>query len=326
MRWMRSWYADNRLCLLLVFVPVLAMLPWFLIHHTPLALGQNVSIAINQPSPTSVTADEVTARISTFSAAILLLFIATAAGVFGLLRLWHAAPRMQDRGLLVGASALLLTTLVIALYAIHDPLYSLLGEKVFESTLGKIQQGAPLKVLTRELKLANFVVALAATALSAAAAAIAMAARRIRFVVQLEKYDRLSRSLDGVLLAAAAVLVSAIIFIKQWYAWPTAFMNENAKTTFSGLTSAFLGYQSICYVGVLALIYFPAGFFLDRARSRMAVNLKRVGQRLPAVRLVAATAALAPSAPGHLDRLVRLLAITSPVLVGPITTLLPLHS
>src|SRR5207244_770521 len=120
----------------------------------------------------------------------------------------------------------------------------------------------------------NLVVTLAATALAIAAASIATAASRIKTIEQLPRHDRLNRSLDAILLVSAALLGAGLIEIKQWYGWPLPYIDESDRSAFTSICNAFVGLQSVSYVGVLAGIYFPAGIVLDRARSRMALDLK----------------------------------------------------
>lgn len=321
------WPIDGRLCALLIVVPLVPILPWALVDLTPLADGQ--SLRFEQSQTRSTTGDAI-GRMNSFTATLLLVVVALAAGLFGLMRLRRAATRTADRRLLLSGWAVLLVVVLFAVLGDGSRIYQKLGNGVFERALS----GESLSMLDRQLDLANAVIAFAATALATTAAAIAMAGCRIRFVTQLNKYDRLSRNLDAVLIASAVVLVAGIIHVKQWYAWPTPSLADTSKESFANLTSAFIAYQSICYVGILALIYFPAGVILDRARGRMTADLRVAVRRLSQddsarkageARLATARTALTPSAPGRFEHLVRMLAILSPVLAGPITALLPLH-
>jgi hypothetical protein len=193
------------------------------------------------------------------------------------------------------------------------------------------------------------------TALAAAATGILVQAQGLNPPAQgavpqadLSKLDQLGRRLDLVLFATAAILVAGIIAVDSWSTWPSplvagkdtvivdrealqaaqkelsaqgvkvddpaysskveALKKERADdlksnySAFTELLNGFIAIQGICYVGGLVFTFLPAAVSLDAARRRLGVPT-------------------AASAFG-VDQIFRVLALLSPILVGPVAKFL----
>ena len=140
--------------------------------------------------------------------------------------------------------------------------------------------------------------------------------------------ERLRRRLDLILFASALVLGIGLIDMKYWQAWPLPFV-ENGKD-YERFTNAFIAFQSVCYVGVLATIYLPTALVLDAARARIKLNAGagladgRVAPPSANDDLAASQASSLSAAVAPVAVLLRTVTVLSPVLVGPLATIVQL--
>ncbi len=305
---------DGRVFVLAILFPVACILPWLLITGDDPPRGQVsglfaiVDVATVKPAGAALVR-EAAHRVQLMSVTMLLVFVAFVVGAFGILRAWTTAGKKMDHIVLSHVWFVLVVAVGwLALGPTGDQrVYTLLGKGLFASTLGAIDGGAPLRQLNRQLDWANGAVVFAATSLALAAASVAIAAQRLREKDDLPKLDRLGRQLDLILLLAAVVLAIGVIHVKEWQSAPLSFISDKANTdAYSALTTAHLALQSVCYVGVLVAIYLPAALALQHQRGTFEpVSDKPVPERANPV----------------FQSLFRIVAMLSPVLVGPLASI-----
>jgi hypothetical protein len=226
----------------------------------------------------------------------------------------------------------------------------LFGDGFNTNTVARIDARL-IEILRSQFYVSTIGAAFAGTALAAAATDIGQEARALPNPPNAQQVDDLSRRLDLVLFATAAVLVAGVIAVDTWSAWPSPLVGgkdvtiagreaqaaardelrpknvavdnpsdsnaaaqvealkqkkledlKNNYAAFLELKNGFIAIQSVCYVGALVLIFLPAAASIDSARRRLA------GLSGPTMFKV--------------DQILRVLAILSPVLVGPITRFL----
>lgn len=253
--------------------------------------------------------------------------------------------------------------LAVGVVSLSPQVLELFGHDFNAHTIVRIDEEHPTIVkLTTILRWQFNISAIAATfggtALAAAATGILVQAQGLNPPAQgavpqadLSKLDQLGRRLDLVLFATAAILVAGIIAVDSWSTWPSPLIagkdavtvdrealqaartelgaqgvkvddpGNNAKvealkkqradelksnySAFTELKNGFIAIQSICYVGGLVFTFLPAAISLDAARRRLGVP----------------TAASAFS----VDQIFRVLALLSPILVGPVAKFLSVN-
>ncbi len=306
---------DGRAFVVTIFLPVACILPWLLVTGGDPPRGQagglfaSVEIATVKLSGTALV-QEAAHRVQLMSVTMLLAFVALVIGGFAALRAWTTAATKMDHVVL---SSIWLALIVVVGWLAIGPaedqrVYMLLGKGLFAGTLGAHDGGTPLKQLDRQLDWANGAVVFAATSLALAAASIAIAAQRLNRYDDLPKLDRLAQQLDLILLLAAVVLVVGVIHVKEWQLSPLPFISDKENAVaYSALATAHLALQSVCYVGVLVGIYLPAAIVLQFLRSRFdpaPVEASKAGMANPIV-----------------SSLFRVVAMLSPMLVGPLASM-----
>ncbi len=306
---------DGRAFVLMVFVPVISILPWLLVTGGDPPRGQSgglfasVDIATVKPNGPALVR-EAAHRVQLMSVTSLLAFVSLLIGAFAVLRAWRTATKKMDH-IVVGLVWLALIVVVgkLALGSTGDKrAYELLGQGLFANTLGMIDGGAPLRQLGRQLDWANGAVVFAATSLALAAASVAIAAHRFDKTDKPTELDRLTHQLDLILLLGAVVLVVGVIHVKEWHSGPLPFIYDKANVdAYSALATAHLGLQSVCFVGVLVGIYLPAAMVLQFRRNRLDPLPTEAGK--------------ANSVNPIVSSLFRVGAMLSPVLVGPLTSI-----
>lgn len=191
-----------------------------------------------------------------------------------------------------------------------SPVYTLLGNTpdsrgLFAATLGAIDNRQPLDMLEAQLDRANAAVVFAAVSLALAASSIGIAAQRLSGEADLPALNRLTQQLDLILLLGAIVLAIGVISIKQWHTGPLPFIIKENTAAYSALTAAYLAFQSVCYVGVLTFIYLPAALLLQSRHCCIDPAPTEEASR--------------GTNPAFLS-LFRVVALPSPVLVGPLAS------
>ena len=331
---------DGRWFVLTILFPVVCMGPWWLATFGKVPWGQSwglfakVKIAvvnINCCLTQTQAIQEAANRVQSASATLLLVFVAIVVGVFALWRTSTTVRGKTNRLVLSIAWLIVIAFLAYALWPspTNPRVYALLGNapdgrrlfdatlgsienRLFDATLGSIENRTPLNLLDDLLDWANYSVAFAAVSLALASSSIGIAAHQLAGKADLPVLDRLSRRLDLILLLGAVVLAAGIITIKQWHGSPLPFILEadSSKTdstkAYSALTAAHLAFQSVCYVGVLVGIYLPAALALQHRRSQ----LEPVPDK-PA----------SESGNPVFQSLFRIVAMLSPVLVGPLASI-----
>jgi len=133
----------------------------------------------------------------------------------------------------------------------YHRVYDLLGDNVFQSTIGAIYGGKPLALLDHQQIVNNFVLVIAGVGLAFAAALIAVLATRLDQAADLPIYVELKRYLDRILLGSALMLAAGVIDLKQWTALPVPFMTDPIASAYTSFVGGFVALQSICYVAGL---------------------------------------------------------------------------
>lgn len=312
---------DGRWFALTIMLPVLCVLPWLLATRGKPPWGQEgglfaeVTIAvIKYPFKGAPLVQEAANRLQSASLNMLLVFTALVISLFALTRTWTTARNASDRVVLYVAGAIVIAILFVFLRSSPDSprAYELLGNapdgrNLFEATLKMVGDGLPLAMLNDQLDRANAAVVLAAVALALCASSIGIAAHRLSGKADLPTLNRLGQQLDLILLLAAVVLGIGVIGIKQWHAWPLPFIDGDKDiAAYSALSAAYLAFQSTCYVGVLTFIYLPAALKLQSRRGQ--IDPKPVDTDW------------AQANPAFLS-LFRIVAMLSPVLVGPLASM-----
>jgi hypothetical protein len=247
----------------------------------------------------------------------------------GLMIAWREIASTKDRIVFGGAWLLL----IVVLISVMDPsrhgtrIIALLGHDVFDKTVGAIYGGKPLVLLKRLLMMASIIVVVGGATLAIAVTTLAASGSRLRTLDDLPILDKLRTRLDLILFASALVLGVGLIDMKQWQAWPLPFVVDAKQ--YEKLTNAFIAFQSVCYVGVLATLYLPTALVLNAARARI---------RLDAVATAVGAATRSPANDGAADNqasslssavapftvFMRSMTVLSPLLVGPIATIIQL--
>ena len=255
---------------------------------------------------------EAANRLYSVAATALLVVIALGAGVCGLRTAWRLSADPADRWLW---SVPLFIFGVVILAVRPGPghrIYRLLGDNVFESTVGAIHERKSLDLLDDQQLVNNAVVVVAGVVLAFAGVLIAMRASRLRHTADQALYVELKRQLDTILLASGLMLAAGIIDLKQWTTLPLPFFSGDQVTAYSSFANAFVAFQSVCFVAALAAMFFPAALLLENARQRIARDEQRAEPgdapaKIPIERFVMAD-------------LMRIAAMLAPVLVGPIAS------
>lgn len=338
-----GWLGDGRFYVLMVLLPLACLAPWGIVTEAGPDLrtkGEHwgvfspVPIKLKAFDPRNLTepmaVDEHVNRLFSVSTATLLIIIALAATLMGLMTAWRELTTRKDRIVFGGAWLLL----IVVLISVMDPskhgarVIALLGDGVFASTVGVIYDGKPLKLLEGMLTSANLIVVVGGATLSITVTILAASGSRLQTLSDLPTLERLRRRLDLILFASALVLGIGLIDMKYWQAWPLPFV-ENGKD-YERFTNAFIAFQSVCYVGVLATIYLPTALVLDAARARIKLNAGagladgRVAPPSANDDLAASQASSLSAAVAPVAVLLRTVTVLSPVLVGPLATIVQL--
>ena len=205
---------------------------------------------------------EAANRLNSLAATALLIFVTVGAGIYG----WMVACRVSgepgDRTLFGLAGVIALALLCMVWPDPDHPVYGLLGDRVFELTIGTIYGGTPLDVLKHQQIVNNFVLVVAGVGLAFAAALVAVRASRIGRGSNVETYIELKHYLDRILVASALMLAAGVIDLKQWTALPVPFMADtNLAAAYTSFVGGFVSLQSICYVAGLVMMFVPAAWF-----------------------------------------------------------------
>ena len=192
-------------------------------------------------------------------------------------------------------------------------IYNLLGEGVFQSSVGKIDAGSGLTLLDRQQAINNTVLTLAGVGLALAAAFVAVKAYRIDDDTPLDHVVDLKRNLDMILLASALTLAAGVLDSKQWTALPLPFFNDDKlSSAYASVASGFVAIESVFFVAGLVATYLPAALLLERGRRRIP---QMNSDAIPSTAAVTG----ATTSPVTND-LLRAVAILAPILVGPVAT------
>jgi hypothetical protein len=344
----------------LIALPSLALMPWlFLLSRWAREYGvlSNVNIAFVQTITEDMKVSELANRVTAISATVLLVMLAIPAGVLAVRSVWKAGT---DGGvMLLDACAwppvlqvwlAWFIVLAIGVASCSPQVVALFGDSFNNHTIVRISAD-----LTGLLDTQFYVSAIAATfggtALAAAATAIVLEADLLgNPATDIPKIDPLSRRLDLVLYATAAILVAGIIAVDTWSTWPGPLVGgkdttiatreatnvarlelraqgvnlddaagaqkvealkqekltdlKNNYSAFIELKNGFIAIQSICYVAGLVFTFLPAAISLNAARRRLAVPV-------------------APSSFG-VEQVLRVLALLSPILAGPVAKFISL--
>jgi len=333
------WLGDGRYYVFAVLLPLACLAPWGIVteaapdHRTKGEhWGVFSSIPIELKSfdarslPQAMAVDEHVNRLFSVSTSTLLTIIAVASTLMGLMIVVRGLVTPKDRIVFGGVWLLL----IVVLIAVMDPtqhgtrIIALLGQDVFARTAGAIYDGKPLVLLKRLLMSANIIVVIGGATLAIAATTLAATGSRLETLADLPGLERLRRRLDLILFASALVLGIGLIDMKYWHAWPLPFVADAKQ--YEKLTNGFIAFQSVCYVGVLATLYLPTALVLDAARARIKKNVvadlaapSPANDGLAASEASSLSAAVAP-----LAVLMRAVTVLSPVLVGPLSTIIDL--
>ena len=322
-----GWLGDGRFYVFAFILPLLCLAPWS-IATGPESYGRiwgffsDVPIALVPFDAghldEALAVRELVNRVHSLSTATLLAIAALSAIILGWMTACREARSSKDR-IVFGGTWL---ALVILLIAVVDPskhgarVYALLGLDVYVQTAGRIYMGKPLALLNGLLTAANLIVVFGGSTLAIAVTMLAASGSRLRTFGDLPTLERLRRRLDLILFASALVLAVGLIDMKQWHAWPLPFVVD--KAAYVSLTNAFVAFQSVCYVGVLAGIYLPTAIVLDAARSR--IRTEAGGGRPIADPASPPAISLSPTI-SPIDVLLRTVTVLSPILVGPLATI-----
>jgi hypothetical protein len=325
-----GWLGDGRFYVFTFILPLLCLAPWS-IATGPQMYGKvwgffsDVPVALVPFDPAhldeALAARELVNRVHSLSTATLLAIAALAAIIVGWMTACREARSSEDRIVFGGAWLALITLLIVVVDpSKHGPrVYGLLGLDVFARTAGSIYMGKPLALLNGLLTAANLIVVFGGSTLAIAVTTLAASGSRLHTFDDLPTLERLRRRLDLILFTSALVLAIGLVDMKQWHAWPLPFVADPAA--YAQLTNAFVAFQSVCYVGVLAGIYLPTAIVLDAARSRIRTQVG--GGRPIADPATSPAASLSPTA-SPIDILLRTVTVLSPILVGPLATLVGL--
>jgi len=157
----------------------------------------------------------------------------------------------------------------------------------------------------------NLVVVIAGVGLSFGAAFIAIRASRLRGMEDRPLYLDLKRLLDIILLSSALMLAAGVLDLEQWTALPVPFISDDKLVAaYSSFASAFVAFQSICYVAALVVMFLPPALLLDRARDRIGENESNAESAGPVAKSLPEGFIVAD--------VLRAAAMLAPILVGPV--------
>ena len=331
------WSGRAFVVLVLLLLPFVCFVPWILVTG-PADYGHKLGIlsefklqtlidpktfgnSANQAADAVGQLDllltrEAANRLNSLAATALLVFVAFGAGVYGWMAAWHLSAKLGDRSLFVPAGIITLVLLAMIWPSSYHRIYNLLGNDVFQSTIGAIYGGKPLAVLDHQQNINNFVLVIAGVGLAFAAALIAVLASRLDRAADLAAYIELKRYLDRILLGSALLLAAGVIDLKQWTALPVPFMGDpGLAAAYTSFVGGFVALQSICYVAGLVMMFLPAAWLLNSARERMVHNV-------PSEEV----AATVPPGGFAVTDLLRVAAMLAPILVGPVANLVNLRA
>jgi hypothetical protein len=246
----------------------------------------------------------------------LLIFVAVGAGAYGWAGAWRISGELGDRSLFLLAGVIAIVLLKLVWPDSYHAVYDLLGAKVFESTIGTIYDGKPLRVLDHQQIANNFVLVVAGVGLAFAAALVGVQASRIGGGSDVATYVELKQYLDRILMGSALMLAAGVIDLKQWTGLPVPFMADaNLAAAYTSFVGGFVALQSICYVAGLVMMFLPAAWLLNGARERL-------------VRGVPSEEAAAKVPPGGFvpADVLRIAAMLAPILVGPVANFVSLRA
>ena len=258
---------------------------------------------------------EAANRLNSLAATALLVFVAFGAGAYGWMAAWRLSATFGDRSLFGLAGIIAVVLLAMVWPASYHGIYDLLGDNVFQSTIGAIYGGKPLALLDHQQIVNNFVLVIAGVGLAFAAALIAVLASRLDRAADLPVYVELKRYLDRILLGSALMLAAGVIDLKQWTTLPVPFMADPIASAYTSFVGGFVALQSICYVAGLVMMFLPAAWLLNIARERMANNVPEEE-----------VAAEVPPGGFAVTDLLRVAAMLAPILVGPVANFVNLRS
>jgi len=258
---------------------------------------------------------EAANRLNSLAATALLVFVAFGAGAYGWMAAWRLSATLGDRSLFGLAGIIAVVLLAMVWPASYHGIYDLLGDNVFQSTIGAIYGGKPLALLDHQQIVNNFVLVIAGVGLAFAAALIAVLASRLDRAADLPVYVELKRYLDRILLGSALMLSAGVIDLKQWTTLPVPFMADPIASAYTSFVGGFVALQSICYVAGLVMMFLPAAWLLNIARERMANNVPEEE-----------VAAEVPPGGFAVTDLLRVAAMLAPILVGPVANFVNLRS
>lgn len=336
-------FDKSRLLVLLTLLPLICILPWLLMTG-PADLGRKFGIVLmfkfqtlmdpanvgpslqhattkpDGPAPTAGVMSDLlfsraaAARLYSIAATIMLIIVAVVSGGFGWLSAWKTSAPRRDRVMFCWLAPIMLLGVLWSIVPGEEyRIYDLLGQDVFKASVGKIDAGAGLTLLNWQQAINNTVLAIAGVGLAFAAALIAIRAYRLDHSSSWSEFHELKNRLDIVLLCSALLLAAGVIDAKQWSALPLPFFaDDKLAAAYSGLTSAFIAIESVCFVAALVAMYLPAASMLERGRQRMLKD------GTPAVPEGAASKA--PRIGFVASDLLRAAAILAPVLVGPVAS------
>lgn len=338
-----GWLGDGRYYVFAVLLPLACLAPWGIVTEAApdhLTKGQHWGVFSPVPIelkpfdprnlPEKIAVEEHINRLFSVATAILLGIISISVTVLGLMTACREIATAKDRIVFGGVWLVLVAGLLVLM----DPsqhgarIMALLGKDVFENTVRAIYDGKPYELLKSMLMAANVIVVIGGATLAVAVTTLAASASRLQGPSDLPALQRLRHRLDLILIAAALVLGVGLIDMKSWQAWPLPFV-VNVEP-YQKLTNAFVAFQSVCYVGVLAALYLPTALVLDAALARIRRNAIAQATGIPAAVAPAndsragAEAGSLSSAGSPFAVLMRTVTVLSPVLVGPVATILQL--
>ena len=338
----------------LILLPSAPILLWLLLL-SPTAREWHIitDIDIQTVAKADITSDmkvsELANRVTALASTALLAILAFPAG---LLALFSVIKRGEPVRMLpqvgkwpfefwvwLGWFAFLLAMVL----AFSPQVFELFGTKFNANTIEKIDPRL-INLLRLQYYVSTIAATFAGTALAAAATGIFRLARELTDPnTEVPKIDPLARRLDLVLFATAAILVAGIIAVDTWSTWPSPLVAgkdanvdrqalqaarselapqgikpddpkvsalrdikakelKNNYSAFVDIKNGFMAFQSVCYVGGLVLTVLPAAWALNAARRRLKVPVATAGFGV--------------------DQIFRMLALLSPILVGPIVRFL----
>src|SRR5262249_16854356 len=178
--------------LVLLLLPFVCFVPWILVTG-PADYGHKLGIlsefklqTLIDPKPLASEASkdaaqakladidllltrEAANRLNSLAATALLGFVALGAGVYGWMAAWGLSGKVGDPRLFVLAGVIAAVLLKMVWPDSYHRIYDLLGNQVFQSTIGAIYGGRPLAVLDHQQIVNNFILVIAGVGLAFAA-------------------------------------------------------------------------------------------------------------------------------------------------------------